>query len=504
MKKTIRVILAAGFLLAFIAILFFLSRMQKESARASLPVSGRLIDLSSAQEAPSKAAQSPEKASRAKVSPEWGELILDALDLNLDEDEELEQVIVVRRSDSGARNISIIVADFQPVTGSYYRTWKAETRATKTNAFIVQPRDLLHSGSTELLCFGLDDENRQTLDIFRKLPKRPGYMNIFSAAGVDVAIEDEADNSSITLYESLENTESRLDRKKTVYAWDKRRSTYSARSVVMVPGAAVEQLFLGDTLSGNAPDFESYLQGLWVQTDAGNSGEIAIHFDTLDRKLTISDAGELQEWNWSESNASKAGIYASITNASLSELIQLLNIELIGMDRIRVRATSQQSVRFATRENWTGVFKRFSNIVADGVSPAILPFVDGQGMILPLQDLAGSTYLSLESFHGSYASNADLTWEFSSAGFSITTNEEIPRAQGTFRFFRSGSDVILETVAVSRDGRSQTRLDYIVQARRDKTAACYVLRPARMAEGRVVPSYKPDIVLTRSTVQGSK
>ncbi len=489
-------------MLAFTAILFFLSVMQKESVRASLPVSGRLVDLSSAQEAPSNAAPNTEKASRAKVSPEWGELILDALDMNLDEDEELEQVIVVRRSDSGDRRISVIVADFQPVTGSYFRTWKAETQATKSNAFIVQPRDMLNAGSTELLCFGLDDENRQTLDVFRKLPKRPGYVNIFSAAGVDVAIEDEPDSASITIFESLQDSASQLDRKKTVYAWDTRRSTYAARSVVLVPSAAVEQRFLGDTLSGNASDFESYLQGLWVQADAGNSGEIAIHFDNSNRRLTISDSGELQEWNWSESNASQAGIYASITNASLSELIQLLNIELIGMDKIRVRATSQQSVRFATRENWNGVFRRFSDLPSSGPQPAILPFARGESIVLPLQGLTGSTYLSLESFLGSYAAHDGSTWEFSSTDYALKAGGTV--VQGTYHFFRSGSNVILETVGVSKDGRTQTRMDYFIEARRDGAAYHLVLKPARMAEGRAVPSYKPDIILTRSADQGSR
>lgn len=504
MKKTIQVILAVGFVLAFIAILLFLSRMQKENIRASLPVSGRLIDLSSVQEAPSSIAAGVGKTSRAKVSPEWGELILDALDLNLDEDEELEQVIVVRQSDSSVRNISIVVADFQPVTGSYFRTWKSETRATKTNAFIVQPRDLLHEGSTELLCFGLDDENRQTLDVFRKIPKRSGYVEIISAAGVDIAIEDEAERSSITVYEALENGSSRLDRKKTLFAWDSRRSKYTARSEVVVPGAAVEQLFLGDTLSGKASDFETYLQGLWLQSDAKVNTEIAIHFDRLNRKLTISDGGDIQEWNWSESNASKAGIYASIANSSLPELIQLLNIELIGMDKIRVRATSQQSVRFATRENWNGVFRRFSDTPARGPEPTLLPLASDQGIVVPLQGQSGSMYLTRTSLYGEYKSTDGMIWKFSSTGFIQSAKNDEIIVRGTYHFFHSGPNVILETVEVSKDGRTHNKTDYIFEVRRDKTVEYFVLKSAKMANGKVKQSFKPDILLSRIDLQGSR
>jgi hypothetical protein len=504
MKRIIRLILAVGFILAFIAILLFLSRMQKENIRASLPVSGRLIDLSTKSVAPARQNPGAGKSTRAKASPEWGELILDALDLNLDEDEELEQVIVVKDSDSGRRTISVVIADFQPVTGSYFRTWKSATRATKSNAFIVQPRDLLHDGTIELLCFGLDDENRQTLDVFRKIPKRSTYVNVFSAAGVDIAIEEESDSASITVYQSLENGAAAQDRKKSSFAWDSRRGKYTLRSETIVPGAAIEQLFLGDTLSGKTSDFETYLNGLWLLSDSGGAGATALSFDAERRKITISDSRDQEEWDWSESNASRSGLYASISNSSLPELIQLLNIELIGMDKIKVRATSQQSVRFSTRENWNGEFRRYSGIQSIGPQPSIRPIPGGQGIIAPIQDSSGSAYITEKAIYGKYGNSEGLGLEFSQAGFEQSDPKTGASERGSYHFFVSDSSVILELVSLAADGRTESRKDYIFELRQAGNEHNIVLKPASMAEGKVSLIYKPDMVLARLKDQGSK
>ena len=504
MKRIIRLILAAGFILAFTAILLFLSRMQKENIRASLPVSGRLVDLSTGSVALSQQNPGAEKSSRAKVSPEWGELILDALDLNLDDDEELEQVIVVRDSDSGRRNISVVIADFQPLTGSYFRTWKSATRATKPNAFIVQPRDLLHDGTIELLCFGLDDENGQTLDVFRKIPNRSAYVNVLSVAGVDIAIEEESDNAAITVYQALEDGAAALDRKKSSFAWDSRRGKYALSGEIIVPGAAIEQLFLGDTLSGKTSDFEAYLEGLWLLSDSGGAGATALSFDAARRKITISDSLDQEEWDWSESNASRSGLYASIANSSLPELIQLLSIELIGMDKIKVRATSQQSVRFSTRENWNGVFKRFSGLQSTGPLPSIRPVSDGQGIIAPIQGSSGSAYITEKSIYGKFASSEGFNIEFSSSGFEQSDPKGLSLERGSYHFFMMDSWVILELVSLSEDGRSESRKDYVFELRQTGGEDSLVLKPALMTKGKVSLSYKPDIVLKRRKDQGTR
>lgn len=504
MNKVTRIILATGFILAFMAILFFLSRMQKETLRASLPVSGRLIDLSTEKVAVLPDSPGSERSSRAKVSPEWGELILDALDLNLDEDEELEQAIVYKDSNSGRRNLSILIADYQPLTGSYVRTWKSETRATKTNAFIVQPRDLIHDGSIELLCFGLDEENQQTLDVFRRIPRRSAYARIFSAAGVDIAIEDVTDSASITVFETLENGASALDRRKTSFEWDARKGNYVATNQVIVPGADVEQIFLGNTLSGNTSEFEAYLSGLWVQSDGLGAEETALYFDTSARKIIISDSRNQEEWHWSESNASASGLYASIVNASLPELLQLLNIELIGIDKIKVRATSQQSIRFSTRENWNGVFQRFSELKQKSAIPSIQPVPRGQGMIVPLQASNGSVYLTEKALYGTYALQDGISIEFSASGFVKSDGKAVVLERGSFCFFKSGSSVILEMVSLTEDGRSEKKNDYFLELRHENTKQQLVLKPALMAEGTVSLSYKPDLILELVLAQGSK
>ncbi|HWP69314.1 MAG TPA: hypothetical protein VN437_08425, partial [Rectinemataceae bacterium] len=250
MKRVIQAILIVAFILAFGLFIYFFARMRQENLQASLPVAGRMVDLGTSVGSENHGETSSPAKNRAKISPEWGETFLDTLDMNLDEDEDLEQVIVTKNSLAESAKISIVIADFQPATGSYYRLWKGETLASKPNAFVVQPRDLINDGSAELLCFGIDDSNYQTLTVFKRASQgSSAYTRIFAATGLNIAVVEQADDASrgsavINVFESAAGGASPLDQKKTSYAWNPSRKAYSKEAEIFVPGANIERLFI--------------------------------------------------------------------------------------------------------------------------------------------------------------------------------------------------------------------------------------------------------------------
>lgn len=526
MKQVIRAILIAAFILAFGLFIYFFARQRQENLAASLPVAGRTADIAAVGESESAGGGGTSTAQRAKINPGWDETFLDAIDMNLDEDEDLEQVLVIKPSSAQRGKISIVIADFQPTTGGYFRLWKGETLATKPNAVVVQPRDLLGDGSVDLLCFGIDEGNLQTLTIFRRaIPESGAYYRAFSGSGLSIVVEDsvEAESgdtaadigagfpsraslsasgrrvASISVFEAAPGGSSPLDQKKTSYAWIPSGKSFERRSESFVPGENVEQIFISTILTGKPEDFETYLDGLWEKEGATKTVPALLYFDPEGRKISLHSGTEQQQWDWGESNASSAGIYASISNSAVPEMFRLLGIDLVGVDRVRVQAISRQIVKFALKEEWNGIYRRSageSAAVRGGVlekAPVDSAFsvgIDGSSAELALK---------LADLDGFYADENGRRLELLDGDFGFTT--ESGSFKGYFSFFRLGGSTILDLDLIDDKSIPSGRLSYIVSLRPGKNGSIstLILKPARILSDGVEPLYKPDIVLSKFT-----
>lgn len=503
MKRVIQAILIVAFILAFGFFIYFFARMRQENLQASLPVAGRMVDLGTSAGSGSQGKASASAKNRAKISPEWDETFLDTLDMNLDEDEDLEQVIVVKHSLAESAKISILIADFQPATGSYFRLWKGETLAAKPNAFVVQPRDLLGDGSVELLCFGIDDSNYQTLTVFRRAPRgSAAYVSIFAATGLTIAVEDQPDDTSrksaaISVFEPAAGGDSPLDQKKAIYAWNPARNAYRQESETFVPGAKIEQLFINKIATGRAGDFESYLDGLWIKEAAAQNPSVLLYFDAKRRQITIHSNQEKQEWDWSDSNAAFAGIYASISNSAVPEMLRLLNVELVGVDRVKVGAIAQQIVKFAMREDWNGVYRRFAGSNSLSPASALEPAPIDKAFDVSIAGSELRRSLLLQDFEGYYRTEEGLSIELKAGNFLMEEGGKTRR--GNFSFFQFGGQTILDLGLIDEKNIPSGRLSYIVSVRtaKDNGIGTMVLKPARILSDRAQSLYRPDIVLSR-------
>ncbi|MFA6366684.1 MAG: hypothetical protein WCX13_05805, partial [Candidatus Hydrogenedentales bacterium] len=194
MKRVIQAILIVAFILAFGLFIYFFARMRQENLAATLPVAGRVVEIEALSNKAGEAGEKSTAAQRSKINLEWGETLLDVIDMNLDDDEDLEQILIVKPANTQDGRISIVVADFQPNSSSYFRLWKGETLATKPNAVVVQPKDLLADGSVDLLCYGIDENNRQTLTVFKRISARSNpYYTVFSESGLSISFEEPAE-----------------------------------------------------------------------------------------------------------------------------------------------------------------------------------------------------------------------------------------------------------------------------------------------------------------------
>lgn len=501
MKRVIQAVLIIAFILAAGFFIFFLARMRQENLEASLPVAGRIVDIGSPSDAPAANDAAKSASQRARIPAEWGETFLDAVDMNLDDDEDLEQVVIVKPASENGM-ISVVVADVQAGTGAYARAWKGETLAAKPTAVLVQPRDLLGDGSIDLLCFGIDAANRQTLTVFRRAGTGSSlYRTVFAASGLSIAIEDQvpAQAATITLYEEARSSASPLDQRRVVYAWNRLSRRFERASESLIPGENVEKRFVGSIVTGEAKDFETYLKGLWVREAAAPAPQppTYLYFDPEGRRISIDSAREQQQWNWGESTAAFAGIYAPIVNGTVPEMIRVLGIDLVGVDKVRVSATTQQVVKFAVREDWNGTYRRYAGA---GAMPAgaFVP-VPGSGEIaLPVEGAAGADLrVGAAVFEGFYADGAGSSLEMTGGAFAL----KLPglEAKGDYTLFRNGDKAVLDLELVNDKSIPSGRLSYLVFVRpgKGRGIGTLILSPAKILEGGAEPLYKPEIRLAR-------
>lgn len=501
MKKVIQAIVIVALILAAGMILYFVAQTHSARMQAALPVAERIVEIRqpALPESENLSAESPEK--RARIQPDAGQIVLDALDMNLDADEELEQLLIVRPAHAANGRISVMIADFAPLTGNYARLWSGETLATKPGSFVVQPRDLLQDGRVEILCYGIDDERNQTLDIFRQVPGVPGsYVSVFSEAGSSLSI-GEGDNGSpagqvpaISVYRALKGGKSPLDSRMTVYAWNAPKQLFIVSREEFVPGANMEKIVLDRILTGKAGDFESYIEGLWYR----KSGEdtVFVDFCPSDRKIRLRSGSIGQEWEWNDSTTGYAGLFASVSNDAIPELARLVSVSLVGPDAIRIQASAQRTVRFAAKEDWDGVYRRYS-------PEAVEAKVGQGGSALPgtvnVACVGSDSRLALlpSDFIGTYVSEGGDTIELDGRGFAISPSKG--GAKGYYGIYGMGDDAILDLQTIDERNLPAERLCFIISARAGKMSpvGTIVLSPARILDGRAEPLYKPDLSFSR-------
>jgi hypothetical protein len=471
----------------------YYAKMRRENYEASLPVTKRALDFSMADISDSGLDTPIPATLRTKIPPEYDEIFLDTLDLNLDSDEDLEQVIVSKPFRSDSNEISIITVDFQPTTGSYYRFWKGKTGATKANAFIVQPLDILKDGNIELLCHGIDNSTNQTLSIFRRSEgNTTGYTTIFSESGLGIAIVDQDPLSKnpveIDLYLYDQTSSSTHNRIRRRYAWNKEKRQYLAIEDQAIPEANIEKTFIDTIVTGVVGDFESYLEGLWAKEGTANNSKVLLSFSPKTREVSIHSERAQQHWDWGDSSTAYSGLRAPITNSSVPEMMRLISVELIGVDRIKVNAFTQQFLQFPVPEDWNGSYTRYTPSASDNPPSMSIQILDAKS-----QDIEG-TYQSEDSFFLELRDGAYY--------LSTPTSKE----EGTFSLFQMGQTLVLDLLENPRATDSRSRRTYIIEMSpiMEGHTAKLTLKPAVILADRVAPLYRPDIALHVFTGQGNR
>jgi hypothetical protein len=511
MKRVLRVILALAFILAFILFVFFLAKRSRANLEAALPLAARTVLIAPSSQPESSRNYNPESpAPRAKILLLWDEVLLDAIDMNLDEDLELEQVLVVRDHSSETGIISIVIADFSSSAGSYFRVWKGESLATKPNVFVVQPRDLVGDGKIDLLCFGLDEKNLQTLTVFRPSlsPTGVDYIKVFSGSALAIRVEEEIDAQQeenvfnppatplISVFASAGNEASPLDQIRLVYAWDRESASFVLKSQEPIPSEKLERSFIESVLTGQPEEFESYIEGLWRKDGSPDAEPTLVYFAPDARTIAIYSKTEKQLWDWGRSNSSYAGIYTSIVNSGVPDMVRILGVDLLGRDRIRLMATPGQAVKFPIREDWNGTYGRVQGRSAEAAG-SLKSLVVESSLNLPLEGSSEKILVELSSTALEFKAQNGFALRLAQGKFSYQEGQL--GYQGVYPLFSYGNHLVLDFEVQDSRKIPAGRRSYFISLRdEDSKNRQIILKPVKISSQGIEDHYKPALVFSGS------
>jgi hypothetical protein len=387
------------------------------------------------------------------------ETMLYILDMNLDSDPMDEQIIVTKGRETDSATIQILVVDYDMVRNIYFLTWEGTTGAVDTRAFHLSLEDMIGDHSFEIVFTGVDAEDRQTLDIFRKTQTPSGfglyYIPICSLA-VDGTIEiAKAERSQayeldqkigqsfpVVTYSRDTSSENPLDIVKSTYYWKFQDSRYVLGSLEKIPGKNIQEKQLQELFQADSVNvFESFLSGPWYlasqeKRDSLSPGDI-INFEPDSRKITFyaNNIQEIYDWKSSRKNIFR-GLSISCTNEAITSIQRQISVAVQSLDTITITVTGI--------EQWDGLYRKLSpdvrrNLAAEPGSPVRLSGI-------PLSGL--------------YRNESGFEIYFSSP--NLTIQEHGKKYSGGYALYSVGADV-LEIRILKENGLLQEKRSYVIE-----------------------------------------
>ncbi len=281
-----------------------------------------------------------------------------ALTLNLDLDETEEQIIVFKRRDDPDDLIRILIVTFDPIRNNWIRAWEGTTAANNVRSFTVYTDDLVGDHEQEIVCFGINNNGEQTLDVYRRTSNALGlglaYASALSvSADVNISIE-EVDRSQA--YEAMETTSGqsypilveRRDRESenlfatvvTTYFWDFSTRRYVPGLQERVSGDVVQDSRLQNLFAGDEQSFERFLDGPWYRSSSSPEDVEIAFFGVRDRTIVFHNAHQhLQQafsWDDSAKTVYGRGIQLFVTNESIRTVKKLISVSVQDLNRVAV------------------------------------------------------------------------------------------------------------------------------------------------------------------------
>lgn len=379
MKRTVLIIIAVSLAslfawLAFNRTVLSLSTETRKSARTVIPSSDNKTNISSStSDAP---AEYDETKTQPLVVLDADESFVQAISVDINKDGTQDQICALKKTSEP--NIYLVPALQNPVTGEYMRLQALRTGITQTRTLLFYCMDIIGDRSNALVCSGMTADNIQLLAVYIPIQESDGKTGFTAVADLrsdgPITIQDVTrpdayslgltggESFPIVTYNSDPDSPDTLNQIERVYRWDRNLKRYELASESRITGKKIETRMIQQLQDGNVGSFEDYLSGLWyVTSSTAQEGSKYIYFDT-DAKEIIFHNGSTEEVFTRESgSARRYGAYLTTRNRSIESIRRMIDIELTGIDEIRVNVQEDVRLKIGVASDWDGVYRKMAS-----------------------------------------------------------------------------------------------------------------------------------------------
>lgn len=373
------------------------------------------------------AVQSEETASidESRVQPmillDQDESFVQGITADLNRDGTPDQICAVKKISE--QNVYLVPAVQNPATGQYSRLTPIRTGIMQTRTLLFYSMDIIGDRSSAIICSGMTAENAQSLAVYIPVLEKDGKLSFTAVADLradgSISIQEvprsDAYNLGLTTgesypiyaYNSDPDAPQTLNQIERVYRWDRTLRRYEQVSESRIEGKKIESRLMGQLQGGNISSFDDFLTGLWyMPSSAGTTGSKYLYFDGENKEIIFNNGSTEEVFVREGGSARRYGAYLTTRNRSISSIRRLMDIELTGIDEIRVKIQEDVKLKIGVASDWDGVYRKMSGTTT-------MPKAGGEQTIDDIRRILDSRGSAWVSPDGQILRIADSSYELS-------------------------------------------------------------------------------------------
>ncbi|MDR0640015.1 MAG: pallilysin-related adhesin [Spirochaetaceae bacterium] len=307
--------------------------------------------------------------------------------LVLDGDLTDEQVVVYQNENEFEGKVFLTQIKFDPASGEYVRMMNAPSAANIAETVSLLSNDLVGDHSVCILLSGMNSSGEHTLTVFRK-PDVNGAFEIIGEFIVDGIISVVETERGVNYERGITNETSfpittrgrdpasfnEMDRIETTYTYNSTTNRYEQDRVTAIPGAAIENQWQRDILSGNRARFQEFISGLWylVSPEGTVNARQYVYIDPEDGEIIFYADDRQEVFSWINATPTRYGLYLVANNIALTTLRRYIDIELESRDSIRLKVIEDVRMKIEASAPWDGSYRKMP-LLKDRITAAAPP-----------------------------------------------------------------------------------------------------------------------------------
>ncbi len=300
------------------------------------------------------------------------EILVTALPVDFNLDNYSDQIIAVKNSESPF--IKVVIGLYNPLFAAYERSYELETQIQQVNTFSIDVLDITGTHANSLIINGYSQTNEAILQAWLAT-SNTSNVNLrliadFKADGTIFITQntrsssyafssEDGDSFPIWVYSSdPSSTQGSLDQLQIMYDWDATTQKYEHITQTRILGRNINAQELAKIQDGTEKTFGRFLSNTWLHSTSTLTPPpfLSVDYDTKTITFLNNDTAEI--YIWESSILRRNGILIYATNRNLPALLRRIDITLISLDEIRVKATDTLTMVATPNTTWDGNYKK--------------------------------------------------------------------------------------------------------------------------------------------------